>query len=150
MRFLVTVAVVALCALAAEAYADTVYLTNGESVWGREVMEDGETVIVVRPSGTLRVPKRDVKRIERERMSLPKHYQPPPAQGDARDEGRTVDRAARPPAAPTPSGAAVSAPPQTPATTPQPAAAPPAGEGPSRLAPTVLPPPPPPPYGQPR
>ncbi len=149
MKRLWTVTVAALFALGAEAYADTVYLKNGESVWGREVTEDGETVIVVRPSGTLRFPKRDVKKIERERMSIPKHYEPPTAQGASRDEGRTADRPATPPAAPAASGAEKSAPPPAPTTT-APAEAPPAVAGPSRLAPTVLPPPPPPPSDRPQ
>jgi hypothetical protein len=143
MRVLWTVVVAALCTLAAEAYADTVYLKSGETVWGREVTEEGDTVIVVRPSGTRRFPKRDVSRIERERMSIPKHYEPPTAVGGTRDEGRTPDRPATPPAAPSTSAAEAPAPGQTPPTK-APAAAPPAVTGPSQLTPTALPPPPPP------
>jgi hypothetical protein len=144
MRVLWTVAVAALCTLAVEAYADTVYLKNGETVWGREVTEEGETVIVVRPSGTLRFPKRDVSRIERERTSIPKHYEPPTTGGGARDEGQTPARPATPPAAPAASAPEAPAPGQTPQTT-VPAVTPPAAAGPSQLTPTALPPPPPPP-----
>ena len=143
MRVLWAITVAALCVLAAEAYADTVHLKNGETVWGREVTEEDETVIVVRPSGTLRFPKRDVTRIERERMSIPQHYEPPTAGGAARDEGQAPARPATPPAAPAASAADAPAPGQAPQTK-APAVAPPAVAGPSQLTPTALPPPPPP------
>jgi hypothetical protein len=148
MKLLWAFTVAALCALVAEAYADTVYLKNGDTVWGREITEEGETVIVVRPSGTLRFPKRDVNRIERERMSIPQHYDPPTVGGAARDEGQIPARPGAPAAVPT--SPATPAPAQAPATTTGPAQAPPAVAGPSRLTPTVLPPPSPPAPDRPR
>jgi hypothetical protein len=150
MKLLWAVTVAALCALVAEAHADTVYLKSGDTVWGREVTEDGETVIVVRPSGTLRFPKRDVSRIERERMSIPQHYDPPTTGGATRDEGQAPARPVGPAGVPTPPATETPAPAQAPATTTAPAQVPPAVAGPSRLAPTVLPPPPPPTPDRPR
>jgi hypothetical protein len=141
MKVLWIVTVAALCALTVEAYADTVYLKNGETVWGREVTEKDDTVIVVRPSGTLRFPKQDVSKIERERMSLPRYYEPPTTGGDAREEGQTPARAAAPPAAP--STPAAGAPAPAPATTTAPTMPPPVA-APVQAAPTLLPPPPPP------
>ena len=72
--------VAALLVLAVEAHADTVFLKDGQTVWGREVTEEGDTVIVVRPGETLRFPKRDVNRIERWRLSVPPNTtsHPPP------------------------------------------------------------------------
>jgi hypothetical protein len=70
-------------ALAASAQADTVYLRNGQSFWGTDILEVGNSVIVVRPGGELRFPKAEVLRIERLRTTLPQFYgapeTPPPA-----------------------------------------------------------------------
>jgi hypothetical protein len=141
MRTVWTVAVVALLALAVEAYADTIYLKDGQTVWGKEVTEEGDTVIVVRPGETLRFPKGDVSRIEQWRMSVPRYYDPPSgAAGSARE-------AAAPGQPPTPAAtpaAEATAPTQTPATVTPPSQASPSGTASAPLTPTVLPPPPPP------
>lgn len=144
-------AVAALLILVVEAHADTVYLKDGQSVWGREVTEEGEAVIVVRPGETLRFPKRDVDRIERWRLSVPKHYEPPAAGPGASDERPAGVRSVAP-SSPSPMSAADRpAPPQPPAaaTAPQGGAsttATPSGQ----LTPTLLPPPPPPSADKPR
>jgi hypothetical protein len=144
------VAVEALLTLAAQAHADTVYLKDGQSVWGREVTEEGDTVIVVRPSGTLRFPKSDVSRIERWRLSVPKYYEPPSA-----GEGSAADRpASRQPSAPgtaSPAPAAEAPPPtQAPTAVAPPAGTTPAVAAPAPLTPTLLPPAPPPSADRPR
>ncbi len=119
--------VVAMClGVAVEARADTVYLKDGQTVWGKEIVEEGDTVVVKRPGETLRLPKRDVGRIERERVSVPRYYEPPSTGAGSKDEG---SRPAESAASPTP---------------PSPAAAPPSGGGAEQPAPTLLPPPPPP------
>jgi hypothetical protein len=61
--------------------ADTVYLKDGQSVWGRSVYEEGDEVVVVRPSGKVRFPKGRVSRVEPVRNTLPPHYLPPAAAG---------------------------------------------------------------------
>jgi len=150
MRTVWAFAVAALLALAVEAHADTVYLKDGQTVWGREVNEEGDTVIVVRPGETLRFPKRDVDRIERWRLSVPKYYEPPTAgDGPALDRPASTQRtapAAAPPAPtaepPTPTQAPASATSQTGGT--------PATAAPAQLTPTLLPPPPPPSADKPR
>lgn len=125
-----TVVALAGIALAAQARADMVYLTDGQSLWGREAYEEGDAVVIVRPDGELRVPKSRVSRIERTRSSLPPFYSPPteaPAEGPA--------------------------PPPGPGKAPAPGQAAPPGEGkteqppppPSGGATTQLPPPPAPP-----
>jgi hypothetical protein len=139
MRTLGTLAVLALLALAAEAHADTVYLKDGQTVWGQEVTEDGDTVIVTRPGGTLRFPKREVTRIERWRLSVPRYYEPPT--GAAAAEGP-------PPTQPPTPGAPTT--PQAPRTVTPPAQNPPAVAAPGGPSPTVLPPPPPPRSGTPQ
>jgi hypothetical protein len=144
------VAVAALLALAVQAHADTVYLKDGQSVWGREVTEEGDTVIVVRPSGTLRFPKNDVSRIERGRLSVPNYYEPPVA-----GEGSAGERPAfqQPTAPGTPSPAptaAAPAPTQAPAAMAPPPGTTPAVTGPAQLTPTLLPPAPPPSADTPR
>ena len=58
-------AVLMVLSLAPEASADTVYLRDGQTVWGFEVVEQGGAVLVVRADGDLRIPKTDVARIER-------------------------------------------------------------------------------------
>ena len=42
--------------LVTDARADTVYLTNGQSIWGREAYEEEDSVVIVRPGGDLRIP----------------------------------------------------------------------------------------------
>lgn len=119
------------------AYADTVYLRDGQTIWGRDIYEEGEKLVIVRPGGNVRVPKAQVIRIDRLRSTLPPHYSPPaPAAAEA--PGGT-----RP--APPPAAAAPVAPPQPTAAapgTPLPAAAP------TPAQPTALPAPPPPPSQQ--
>jgi len=143
--------VAALLVLAVEAHADTVFLKDGQTVWGREVTEEGDTVIVVRPGETLRFPKRDVNRIERWRLSVPKYYEPPTAgEGPAADRATPSQRTA--PAAVSPAPRAES---PTPTQAPPPAVAPPTGgtpttAAPTQLTPTLLPPPPPPSADRPR
>jgi hypothetical protein len=63
--------------LVPEASADTVYLMDGQTVWGSEVVEQGGAVIVERAEGELRIPKTDVARIERAQMSIPPFYAAP-------------------------------------------------------------------------
>jgi hypothetical protein len=144
-------AVAGLAVLAVEAHADTVFLKDGQSVWGREITEEGDTVIVVRPGETLRFPKREVDRIDRWRLSVPKYYEPPAAGPGASDE-KPASAQPGAPASPSPmSTADRPAQPQAPA-----AAAPPAGgasttAAPSgQLTPTLLPPAPPPSADRPR
>ena len=151
MKALWAFAVAGLVALTVEAHADTVYLKDGQSVWGREIAEEGDTVIVVRPGETLRFPKRDVDRIESWRLSVPKYYEPPAAGPGASDE-RPASAQPAAPAAPSPMSAADRpAQPQAPA-----AATPPAGGAPTtatppgQLTPTLLPPAPPPSADKPR
>lgn len=126
------VAALAWIVLAADARADTVYLTDGDSVWGMEVHEEDDTVVVVRPDGDLRIPKSEVSRIERVQSTIPPSYAPPSAE----------------PAPEPPAEAGVPAPPAAPGGEAPPA--PPAGGAspvppPPARAPIQLPPPPPPP-----
>jgi hypothetical protein len=122
MRILWAAAIVGWLLLAAEAHADTLYLKDGQTVWGSEITEQGDTVIVSRPAGTLRIPRSDVIRIERTQLSIPQFYpssvgeSSPPAGG-----GATPDRS--------PSSAGI------------PGSPPPGQTG--GPTPTVLPPPPP-------
>ena len=121
--------------VATDARGDTVYLRDGRSFWGTETLEDGDSVVVVRPGGDLRFPKAQVTRIERLRSTLPPFYTPP---GAATPEGGPTGAptaaaapAGGPSVVPAPSGVSALPPPQA---TPLP-------------APTALPPPPsPPPY----
>jgi len=139
MRMAWTVAVAALLVLAVEAHADTVYLKNGQTVWGTEVLEEGDTVFVVRPGEKLRFPKGDVSRIERSRASIPRYYEPPTGGmapgGETAGSTRPVGSASTPgPEGPPPSQATRA--PET--------VTPPTGVPPAPLTPTRLPPPPPP------
>jgi len=139
MRTVWTAAGLALVVLAAEAHADTLYLKDGQTVWGAEVVEEGETAIVLRPGEALRFPMRDVSRIERSRLSIPRYFEPPT--GGAAPTG---DRVIQPPPPP-PVEAGASPPAQAPATAGEPSGPP------TPLTPTRLPAPPPPPgAGQPR
>jgi hypothetical protein len=150
MKALWAFSTAALLVLAVEAHADTVFLKDGQTVWGREVTEEGDTVIVVRPGETLRFPKRDIDRIERWRLSVPKYYEPPTAgEGAAADRPASTQRTA-PAAAPPAPTAESPVPTQVP-----PAVAPPTGgtpttAAPAQLTPTLLPPPPPPSADKPR
>jgi hypothetical protein len=145
MRTVWTAAGLALIVLAAEAHADTLYLNDGQAVWGTEVAEEGDTVVVLRPGETLRFPRRDVIRIERSRLSIPRYYDPPT--GGVAPVG---DRSA-PPSGPAAAGAGAPPPTQEPATAGPPAGQPTAIAAPAPLTPTRLPSPPPPPSaGQPR
>ncbi len=137
MRTVWAVAVAALLVLVVEARADTVYLKDGQTVWGREVTEEGDTVIVVRPGETLRFPRGDVDRIERWRLSVPKFYEPPAAEVGTAAESPASSQRIAPAAAPPP-------PVSPPAPTQPPAAVAPPTAPPAPLTPTLLPPPPPP------
>jgi len=136
MRILWAAAIVGWLLLAAEAHADTVYLKDGQTFWGSEITEQGDTVIVSRPAGPLRIPRSDVTRIERTQLSIPQFYSlpagesgPPAGGGDA-----AADR--RPSSAGTPgAGQGASAPGEPPGS-------PPPGQT-GELTPTLLPPPPP-------
>jgi hypothetical protein len=129
----------ALVVLAAEAHADTLYLKDGQTVWGTEVVEEGETAVVLRPGEALRFPMRDVSRIERSRLSIPRYFEPPTS-------GVTPvgDRVIQPPVPPA-AGAGASLPAQGPATAGGSAGPPTAVVAPTPLTPTRLPAPPPPP-----
>ncbi len=67
--------------LVTAAHADTVYLKNGDIVWGSEVVEVDGVVSVTRPGDKLRFPKADVLRIERARLSIPRYYNAPDGGG---------------------------------------------------------------------
>ena len=139
MRMVWTVAVAALLFLAVEAHADTVYLKDGQTVWGTEILEEGGTVFVVRPGEKLRFPKGDVTRIERSRVSIPRYYEPPTGGAAPGGEAAGPARAVGSAAAPGPEG-----PPSSQATRAPETVTPPTGAPPAPLTPTRLPPPPPP------
>jgi hypothetical protein len=145
MRTVWAAAGLALVVLAAEAHADTLYLKDGQTVWGAEVVEQGDTVMVLRPGETLRFPGRDVSRIERSRLSIPRYYEPPTS-GAAPVGDRVI-----PPSGAAAAGAAPAAAAQEPAAAGPSAGQPTAIAAPAPLTPTRLPSPPPPPSaGQPR
>jgi hypothetical protein len=73
-RLLWIAAVLTGLSLAPEASADTVYLRDGQTVWGFEVVEQGGAVLVERADGELQISKTDVARIERAQMSIPPFY----------------------------------------------------------------------------
>jgi hypothetical protein len=128
------------------ANADTVFLKNGETIWGRDVFEEGDVVIIERPGGEIRVPKGEVTGIERVRSSLPPYYVPPVSPSAPATVAPVPPVAPALPAAPGPAES-----PAPPATAGGPGAPPPlpgvvAPPVPSPGAgPTQLPPPPPPP-----
>ncbi len=151
-RLWLAVAALGSIVIAADARADTVYLVDGRSVWGKEVYEEGDKVIVVRPGGDLTFPKAEVSRIERLRSTLPPFYVPPagaPAEASPPGAGPTAAPgtpatpgapAAAGPTGPPATAGGASAPPTPPGGAPP--SAPPAATGPAQLPP---PPPPPPP-----
>lgn len=114
-------------AVAVPAYADTVYLKDGQILWAPEVFEEGQTVVVLRPSGKVVVPRADVEKIERARISMPRYYEPP-AQDTAKPQAPAATTPAAPGAPPTapppppPVAAAPDAPRPAPEAVPQPAA----------------------------
>jgi hypothetical protein len=142
MRYLWPVIIVAWLVLAVEAHADTVYLKDGQSYWGSEIVEVGDTVVVKRPGGALRFSKNEVLRIERAQISIPRFYAPPGG-------GESVQPTAGPthaPERPSPPAATLQQP--APASGPEPTtagspASPSSGGPPPGPTPTLLPPPPP-------
>ncbi len=140
---LVLAAALAWVVVATEARGDMVYLKDGQGIWGKDIYEEGDSVIVVRPGGDLRFPKGQVDRIERTRSSLPPFYTPPeaapatppaPAAGPAGTPGAAGQPGA-PPASPggaSPPGSATGS---SQATTPP-------ATGPTALPPAPAPPPP--------
>jgi hypothetical protein len=136
MRILWAAAIVGWLLLAAVAHADTVYLKDGQTVWGSEISEQGETVIVSRPTGPLRIPKSDVIRIERTQLSIPQFYSPSVAESAPPAGGGDAAPDRRPPSAGTPGPGQGAAAPDVPP------GSPPSGQT-GGLTPTVLPPPPP-------
>jgi len=131
-RIWVIVAALAWVVLSTDARADTVYLTNGESIWGSEVFEEGDVIVIVRPSGIIRTLKSQVNRIERLRSTLPPFYSPP---AETAPTGEMPTRGIGPGGGPGTPGA--------PGAPPPPGGSAPAP--PSERAATQLPPPPPPP-----
>ncbi|MGE5849545.1 MAG: hypothetical protein ACM362_05410 [Candidatus Methylomirabilota bacterium] len=112
--------------MASNAQADTVYLKDGRSLWGTDTYEEGDTVVLVRPGGEMKIPKDEVNRIERTRSSLIPHYQVPGTGSAPTGEGPGG-------AAPAPGGSPAAAP-RGPAPSPG---------GPTALPPAPTPPPPP-------
>ena len=131
-RIWVLAAALAWVVVATEARGDMVYLKDGQSIWGKDVYEEGDSVVVVRPGGELRFPKAQVSRIERTRSSLPPFYTPPEgAPGAPGTPGQPGAPPASPGArSPSESGAGSSRAPTPPAT------------GPTALPPAPAPPPP--------
>jgi hypothetical protein len=119
--------------MAAEARADTVYLKDGRSLWGTDSYEEGDTLVLLRPGGEVRIPKADVNKIERTRSSLIPYYQVPGTAPAPAGEG--AGGSAGSPGGPAP-------PPGRSPTTPPREGAPPPG-GPTALPPAPAPPPPP-------
>ena len=137
MRILWAAAIVGWLLLATEAHADTVYLKDGQTVWGTEITEQDDTVIVSRPSGPLRIPRRDVARIERPKLSFPQFYAPSTGESGP-SAGRAGDTPPdRPAAAAASAGAGQGAKPAVPSPGPSPTGQ---GEG---GTPMVVPPQPP-------
>jgi hypothetical protein len=132
MRILWIVAILGWLTLATRTYADTVYLTDGRTVWGTEVRVQGDAVIVERADGALRIPKSEVTRLERAQMSIPPFYFAPGTE----DSARPVDS---PGAAPDRPPAGVSASQEAPRVAEQ---TPPMAEAPPEPPPVAPPPPP--------
>lgn len=132
--------------LAAQARADIVHLKDGRSLWGTDVIEEGDAVVLVRPGGNLKFPKAQVTRIERVRSSLAPYYSPPttPPPGTAGAPGGPGTPGGPAPGAPGSPGAAGTPAPAGPPAVPgagSPSVSPPPSPG---AGPTQLPPPPPP------
>ena len=136
MRILWAAAIMGWLLLAAEAHADTVYLKDGQTVWGSEITEQGDTVIVSRPAGPLRIPRSDVTRIERTQLSIPQFYSPPAGESGPPAGGGDAAADRMPSSAGTPGAGQGAAAPGAP-----PGSPPPGQTG--ELTPTLLPPPPP-------
>lgn len=140
-RILVLAAALAWVVVATEARGDMVYLNDGQSIWGKDIYEEGDSVVVERPGGSLRFPKGQVSRIERTRSSLPPFYTPPEGAPSAPETGP-----AAPPGAPGAAGQ-----PGAPPASPGGASPPGSATGSSRATtppttgPTALPPAPAPP-----
>ena len=134
MRILWAAAIVGWLLLAAAAHADTVYLKDGQTVWGSEITEQGDTVIVSQPTGPLRIPRSDVTRIERTQLSIPQFYSPSAGESGPPAGGGDAAADRRPSSAGTPGAAQGAAAP----------GAPPGSLSPEQTGgttPTVLPPP---------
>ena len=136
MRILWAAAIVGWLLLAAEAHADTVYLKDGQSIWGSEITEQGDTVIVSRPAGPIRIPRSDVTRIERTQLSIPQFYSPSAGESGPPTGGGDVAADRRPSSAGTPGAGEGTAAPGAPA------GSPPSGQT-GGLTPAALPPTPP-------
>ena len=121
----------------ADARADTVHLKDGRSLWATDVYEEGDSVVVVRPGGVVKIPKAQVNKIERARSSLIPYYSVPGTEPVPSGEGEGGESRAPGGAAPPPGGSPTT---------------PPSGPAPSPGGPTALPPAPspPPPPGTPR
>lgn len=104
--------------LVTDARADTVYLTNGQSIWGREAYEEGDSVVIVRPGGDLRIPKSQVDRIDRSQSSLPPFYTSPQTAPGGEAPARGVGAAGAPSPPPPPGGATTQLPPPPPPPSP--------------------------------
>jgi len=151
MRTVWAIAITAMVVVAAEAHADTVYLKDGQSIWGTEIVEEGDALVIVRPGETLRIPKGDADRVERTRVSIPRYYEAPTAPVSVPSGGSPSPT--QPATAPTPSatpttGGAPSG--QEAGTVRPPVIQPPAVPVPAQPTPTLLPPPPPPGADRPR
>ncbi len=135
-------AVAATFLLVSQAAADTVYLKDGRSFWGRQAYEEGDWVILVRPDGDMRFRKDEVSRIQPVQTTLPRFYVPPSSTPASAAGPAAPGVPARGAALATPAAGTPPAPPQV---SGLPAGSPPAGpSGPPAVA---APPPPPPPPG---
>jgi hypothetical protein len=100
MRVVGIAAVLFWCLMAGQAFADTVYLKDGQALWAREVIEDGDSVVLVRGGERMVVPRGQVDRIERTRMSIPRYYNPPVQDPPKTPGPQAGDAPAAAPAAP--------------------------------------------------
>ena len=121
-------------AFTATAGADTVYLQNGETVWGSSTYEEGDAVVVVRPSGKIRIPKAQVSRIEGLKSSLPPFYSPQPAAAPAGTGGGAPAGASQTPGHPGGSVTGAAPAPSAPGAPPPEAGAPAVAPGPPPAA----------------
>jgi hypothetical protein len=134
MRWVWAGAVVLSLAIVGAAHADTIYLKDGRVIWGKDVVEEGDQVILIRPDGSLTFSRSQVDRVERVKNSLPRFYSVPPPEAPS----------AAPPAGPAPAPPGSAPPPGGAPGTPAPAS----GGGGAAPSPTELPPVPPPPSPQ--